>query len=80
MPDKPTPETIRAREIADGLKLALKELAKEEPETLRQFLKAIWEHTADGASWWFGRRILSLIAGVLFAGALALISIKGFGK
>ena len=68
---------LRAREIADGLKLAIKELAHDEPETLRQFLMAIWEHTADGASRWAGRKLLALVAGALFAAALWLLAKSG---
>lgn len=45
-------QVIAVRITADGIKLAIKELAKDEPETLRAFLMAIWEHTADGASKW----------------------------
>ena len=74
-----TQQQIRAREVADGLKIAIRELAKDEPETLRAFLMAVWEHTADGASKWVGRKLFALLAGALFTLALWLISLKGFG-
>ena len=67
----------RARDIAEGLKLAMKELARDEPETLRAFLMAVWEHTSDGASKWFGRKFLALLAGALFTAALWLITKAG---
>ena len=69
--------TAAARDMADGLKLALKELADEEPETLRKFLLAVFEHLSDGASTWAGKKLLTLIAAMLFGAGLWLISKLG---
>lgn len=74
MNDNPTPA---ARDMADGLKLALRELAEEEPETLRKFLLAVFEHLSDGASSWAGKKLLALLAAALFGAGLWLISKVG---
>lgn len=74
MPNEHTPA---ARDMADGLKLALRELAEEEPETLRRFLLAVFEHLAEGASTWAGKKLLTLVAAALFGAGLWLISKLG---
>lgn len=69
--------TAAARDMADGLKLALRELADEEPETLRKFLLAVFDHLSEGASSWAGKKLLALIAAMLFGAGLWLISKLG---
>jgi hypothetical protein len=62
------------RAFADGLKLALRELAHDEPETLRAFLMAVFDHLNDGASKWAGGKILAFVAAALFGAAIWLLS------
>jgi hypothetical protein len=69
-----TEEERQARAFADGLKLALRELAHDEPETLRAFLMAVFEHLADGANKWAGGKVLTFIAATLFGAAVWLLS------
>lgn len=64
------------RDIADGLKMALRELAESEPETLRKFLMAVFEHMADGASKWAGKKLFALLAAALFSAALWMVARK----
>jgi hypothetical protein len=66
----------QARSIADGLKLALRELAEQEPETLRKFLLAVFDHLSDGASKWAGRKLLTAVGAALFAAAIWMVSRK----
>jgi hypothetical protein len=65
-----------ARHYADGLKLALHELAETEPETLRRFIMASWGHMADGASKAAGRKIFTMIGASMLAAALWLVARK----
>ena len=74
--NKDVPPEVRLG--ADAIKLAIRELAESEPETLRAFLRAIWEHTSDGASSWLGRKLLAMMAAVLFSFALWLATFRGF--
>jgi hypothetical protein len=64
----------RAREIADGLKLAMRELAESEPETLRKFLLAVFEHLGDGASKWAGSKMLTMIGAALVAAGMWFVT------
>lgn len=67
-----TPPEVRA--YADGIKLALHELAQDEPETLRNFVMATFSHMADGANGWVGGKVIAVISGSLVALALFLIA------
>jgi hypothetical protein len=69
-------ETVATRDIANGIKLALKELGEDEPETLRRFLMAVFEHLGDGATKWAGRKFFTGVAVALFAASLWLMSRK----
>jgi hypothetical protein len=70
-------ESPQARAFADGLKLALRELAHDEPETLRAFLMAVFQHLNEGASQWAGGKILAFVAAALFgAGVWLLAKVK----
>ena len=62
------------RAYADGIKLALRELAHDEPETLRNFVMAAITHMADGANNWVGGKVIAIISGSLVALALFLIA------
>ena len=64
------------RDIADGLKMALRELAESEPETLRKFLMAVFEHMADGAGKWAGKKLFALVVAAMFSAALWLLARK----
>lgn len=65
-----------ARHYADGLKLALHELAHDEPETLRKFILASWGHLADGATQAAGRKLFTMIGASLIAAALWMVARK----
>ena len=65
-----------ALHYADGVKLALHELAETEPETLRKFILACWGHMADGASKAAGRKIFTMIGASMLAAALWLVARK----
>jgi hypothetical protein len=67
-------QDAQARAIADGLKLALRELAHDEPETLRAFLMAVFTHLNEGASRWMGGKILAFLAATLFGAGIWLLS------
>jgi hypothetical protein len=71
---KPHEVSPEVRAYADGIKLALHELAADEPETLRAFVMAAWSHMTDGANRWLGAKILAIVSGALVALALWLIS------
>jgi hypothetical protein len=71
---KPQEVPPEVRAYADGIKLALHELAEDEPETLRAFVMATWMHMTDGANKWLGAKILAILSGALVALALWLIS------
>lgn len=71
------------RAIADGIKLALQELAEqdEEHELLPRFLKRVFGHLQeqflDGTSKWAGKKLIAYAAGALFAFAVWLLATKG---
>ena len=65
---------------AESFKRALRELAKEEPETIRALLKIVWEHISDGSAKWAGRKFFMLVATGLFALSLWLATWRGMGK
>jgi len=69
-------QKLHARHVADGLKLALKELAEDEPETLRKFLLAVFREVGDGAQMWVGRKLLTALGAALFAMAIWIVSRK----
>jgi len=66
--------TVHVRAYADGIKLALHELAEEEPETLRRFILASFGHVADASNKWVGAKLIAIISGALIALALWLIA------
>ena len=69
-------QRLHARHVADGLKLAMKELAEEEPETLKRFLLAVFGHLGEGAQMWFGKKLLTALGAALFAAAVWLVGRK----
>lgn len=52
----------------------MRELAHDEPETLRAFLMAVFTHLNEGASRWAGGKILAFVAATLFGAAIWLLS------
>ena len=71
-PQKDDSVTPEARAIADGVKIAIRELATEDSETVKHLLGVIWVIWSDGANRWFGSKLTAAIAAALFAGALWL--------
>lgn len=75
---EPVPPEVRA--FADGIKLALQELAEqdEDHEVLPRFLRRVFGHMrselTDGASKWAGRKLLALVATALFTAGVWLVS------
>ena len=65
-----------ARHIADGIKLAVSELSKEESPRLRDFVRRIFAVVADEAQAWFGRKLLAALGAALFAAAIWLVTKK----
>lgn len=69
-------EAIGTRAIADGLKLALHELAEGDAPTLKRTIVAIGNIVGDGTSKWLGAKILAAAA----AGALGFLLWLGAKK
>lgn len=67
----------QVRDGADALKLALQELARDEPETLKALMIAMWEIASDGANKSLGRKLWTLIGTALLAAALSFVAWKG---
>lgn len=67
---------IDAHVLALGIKQAIKELAAEDSETLRHFMRAVFRHLSDDASRWIGSKVLAAIAGALFAAAMWIVTKK----
>lgn len=72
------PQSVR--DYADGIKLALHELAEqdEDHEVLPRFLKRVFSNLqdqfTDGASKWAGKKLMAAVAAALFAAALWLVT------
>jgi hypothetical protein len=64
------------RHYADGIKLAIQELAESEPETLRRFIMACWDHMADGASKAAGKKLFTMVGAAMLAAALWMVARK----
>lgn len=78
MPKSEVPEQVR--HAADAIKLALREMVHEDPDVLRDLVEAAWGHAGEHVSRSVGRKMISMVAGALFAGAIWMISLKWGGK
>ena len=69
---------VSPRVVADGVKIALKELASEPHgrEILRSLLAAMYDHLADASQRAVGRKLLALLGSALLAAALFLVARK----
>lgn len=54
-------EAMTSRAIADGVKLALHELADDDAPTLKRVVMAVLTIFGDGANRWVGGKLLALV-------------------
>ena len=74
--DENKKESDDARAHAEGIKLALHDLANDERDTLRSFIAAVSQHVREACSKWVGEKFLALVGAALLTSAVWLISRK----